>query len=320
MTAARARGSAAAQTAGDAAERGSQGRASTHGPRSSRRGAAAVMTAALALATALATGCPKHLPLSRAYPPPPAGELARVFQARQRAVSTMNARARATSWLDGDRVRATVLMLVHRAGRLRLEAEVSLQGTVAVLATDGQRFAFLDTMKNELRHGPACPANVASLIRIPLAPADVAAILLGDVRLPDGADLDAGVVDWDADRGADVLAVRRHDGWLRLLFQRPGGAIRLVGALATGPDGRARWRVAFEEFGTVTTAAPATTILLPGTIRFAEGDASFDDGVEIKFKERAVNEPVADDVFALPTPPGTTTFEVACPPGAPPAR
>ena len=97
----------------------------------------------------------------------------------------MSARVRATSWLGGERVRATVNMLVERDGHLRFEAEVSLQGTVATLATDGATFALLDARKNELSRGPACPANVASLIRIPLAPADVAAVLLGDARLPD---------------------------------------------------------------------------------------------------------------------------------------
>lgn len=269
----------------------------------------------------LFVGCPRApIPAARPYPVPTVQELTSVLAARQTAVSAMNARVRATSWLGGDRVRATVMMLVDRPGRLRFEAEVSLQGTVAVLATDGKQFAFLDTTHNEWRHGPACPANVASLIRIPLGPADVAAILLGDVRAPS---TDGESVDWDVARGADVLAVRRNDGWLRVLFQPSAGAgptarpDRLVGAIATGPDGRARWRVAFEDF----TAVPLGTntearIALPQTIRFAEGDASFDEGVEIKVKERTLNEVPADTAFALPAPAGATAFEVGCPPAA----
>ncbi|MEO8214244.1 MAG: hypothetical protein ABI560_13680, partial [Myxococcales bacterium] len=167
---------------------------------------AIILAATLAL---LASGCPRPQLVARPYPPPPAAMLREALLARQRLVTSMNARARATSWLGGDRVRATVMMLVDRPGRLRFEAEVSLQGTVAVLATDGRRFAFLDTMKNELRRGPACPANVASLIRIPLGPADVAAILLGDLLLPPaasgGATESQDTVDWDPARAADVL-------------------------------------------------------------------------------------------------------------------
>ena len=158
---------------------------------------------AAAMAAVILCGCPPKPPAVRPYPPPTAAELAATLAAHQAAVRSMNARVRATSWLGGDRVRATVLMLVTRAGQLRFEAEVSLQGTVATLATDGVRFALLDVHKNELRQGPACPANVASLIRIPLAPAEVAAILLGDLAL-DPIPSEAGAVSWDPTRGADV--------------------------------------------------------------------------------------------------------------------
>jgi hypothetical protein len=290
----------------------------------------ALMLAVFALAALAGTACPRHLPIARPYPAPAAAELSQALVARQKAVLSMNARVRATSWLGGDRVRATVLMLVDRPGRLRFEAEVSLQGTVAVLATNGQQFAFLDATKNELRRGPACPANVASLIRIPLSPPDVAAMLLGDARLPGDTSGAHGTVDWDADRGADVLVVPRNDGWLRLLFQRSGdnshdlnlySDIRLIGVIATASDGRARWRVAFEDFarvaitGSAQTQNPTPPVFLPQTIRFAEGTAAFDEGVEIKFKERTLNESPVETAFTLVPSPGTATIEVGCPKG-----
>ena len=113
-------------------------------------------------------GCVHAPPVARPYPAPTPEALTAALAARQQAVAGMSARVRATSWLGGERVRATVNMLVERDGHLRFEAEVSLQGTVATLATDGATFALLDARKNELSRGPACPANVASLIRIPL--------------------------------------------------------------------------------------------------------------------------------------------------------
>jgi Domain of unknown function (DUF4292) len=277
----------------------------------------------VALALLAVTGCPRHLNVARPYGAPTVAELRATLAERQQAVRSMNARARVTSWLGGDRVRATVLMLVDRPGRLRLEAEVSLQGTVAVLATDGDRFAFLDTVKNEMRRGPACPANVASLIHIPLGPADVAAVLLGDAHLPRTAV--AGrepVVDWDPAREADVLAVPRNDGWLRYLFQRAAGAersTRLIAVDATGSDGRPRWRVAFEELTdadlpSATTGQSGARVALPQTIRFAEGATAFDEGVEIKFKDRTLNEPIADASFALAPPPGVMPVDIGCAP------
>jgi hypothetical protein len=274
---------------------------------------AAALRAAVAVAALLAAGCPgPHPPAERPYPPPSADELLAALAARQAAVRTMNARARATSWIGGDRLRATVLMLVERAGRLRFEAEISLQGTVSILTTDGGRFQLLDMRKNELRQGPACPANVASLIRIPLAPDDVAAILLGDVKLPT---TDHATVSWDAERGADALAVPgagagAGGGETRVLFQRrAAGDVDIVGAEAIGPDGRRLWRTSYEDL------AGAAGARQPAVIRFAERNDSFDQGVDIRVKDRTVNAEPRPTDFTIAPPAGTPVIEVGC--GAP---
>jgi hypothetical protein len=203
-------------------------------------------------------------------------------------------------------VRATVNMLVERDGRLRFEAEVSLQGTVATLATDGAVFALLDARKNELSRGPACPANVASMIRIPLAPADVAAILLGDARPPpDGGA--AAAVDWDADTGADVLSLADPAGGaLQILFRGTGADRRLVGAIRVGGSGARLWRTSYEDF------EAAGGEWLPRTIHFAEGNASFDDGVEIRFRDRVIGAAAPAGAFALAPPPGVALRDVGC--------
>ena len=272
--------------------------------------------ALVALALLGLVGCPRHVRLERPYPAPSPAALREALRARQQDLRALNGRVRATSWMGGERVRATVLVLAERPGRLRLEAQVTLQGTVAVLATDGARFAFLDTRKNELRRGPACPANVASLIRIPLSPPDVAAILLGDAAVPDGSTADDRVT-WDGDLGVDVLDVAGPGGGrLRFSVRRlDGQRIQIVGVTAVGAGGAPLWRVAFEDFVEVpsSTVDHAGALSLPGTIRFADGATSFDEGVEIDFKERTVNDPAAPEAFVLATPPGVTAVEVGCP-------
>jgi hypothetical protein len=224
--------------------------------------------------------------------------------ARQAAVRGMSARVRATSWLEGERVRATVNMLVQRDGHLRFEAEVSLQGMVAALATDGTTFSFFDAHKNELSRGPACPDNAASLIRIPLAPPDVAALLLGDARPPDGAVPDNSVA-WQ--NGGDQLLLRAPDGRIVAYTFRGGDADRALVAVA-GLDraGKTLWRAAFEDMETVGG------VRLPSTIRFAERDASFDDSVEIKFKDRTLNTSPPPNAFTLDVPAGAKVIDVGC--------
>jgi hypothetical protein len=268
--------------------------------------------AALILTMSVAGGCGHAPPAVQTHPLPTSEELLSAVTARQRAVTTASARARATSWLGGERVRATVNMLIARDGHLRFEAEVSLEGTVATLATDGTHFELWDMRKDELERGPACPANVASLVRIPLAPGDVAAVLLGDARLPPGVPAAGAFVSWDPSRGADTLVLRDRDGGaLHLYFQGEAQARRLVGAVRTGPDGSRLWQSAYEDFETVGS------VPMPKVIKFAERSGSFDDGVEIHFKDRFFNVPTPAAAFTITPPPTVPVREVGCPPDQP---
>jgi len=257
------------------------------------------------LLAAVGLACAHPPPVARPYPAPAPKALLASLRARQAAVARISARVRATSWLGGERVRATVNMLVQRDGHLRFEAEVSLQGTVATLATDGASFALYDARKNELSRGPACPTNVASLIRIPLAPADVAAILLGDARLPEAGE-GPPLVGWEPRLGADVLAVPARDGGTLQLFFKGGDARDLVAATRTGAGGVPLWRTSYQDFETVAGQR------LPRTILFAERAASFDDGVEIRFKDRALGPTPPPGAFTLAPPPGVAVRDVGC--------
>jgi len=251
-------------------------------------------------------GCPQKPPAQRLYPPPTVDELAATLRAQQAAVRSMNARVRATSWLGGERVRASVLMLATREGSLRFEAEVTLQGTVAILVVSGGGFAFLDLHHNELRQGPACPANVASLVRIPLEPPEVAAILLGDVALGD-VPAGTGSVAWDPERGADVWNVPTAKGTAHVAFTGSDAGHRAVAGVSwDDPSGRRVWRTSYEDF------EGAGPVRLPSLIRFAEKDGSFDDGVEVRFKDRTINVTPKPTDFTLAPPPGAAVREVGC--------
>ena len=269
------------------------------------------MCSVLILLASLATGCAGTAHMVRSYPAPSTDELLQAVRARQAAVRGINVETRATSWLGGERVRGTVQMLVERGGRLRFEAEVSLQGTVAALTVDGGQFAFIDHQKHLFRKGPACPANVAAMIRIPLAPAEVAAILLGDIPLPDGSK--AAPVEWDSSRGADVLAVESQAGAkLRLGMRRPNPQLPawdVVFVEGLDAGARGRWQVSYEDFDRTSGVA------LPRLVRFAEPGKSFDDGVEIKIRERALNPAFPEGAFALEPPSGYRVEVAAC--GAP---
>jgi hypothetical protein len=136
------------------------------------------------------------------------------------------------------------------------------------------------------------------LIRIPLPAQAVAAILLGDVFFPDGTKaLDVG---WD--RGADVLHLEAPDGvqlWVSLHRPAPAVAAWEVVAVAGQPAlARARWRVSYQDQQRNDGQS------LPALIRFAEPGRDFDDGVEIKVRDRILNPTLPADAFLLAPPPG----------------
>ena len=267
-----------------------------------------LILSAIALATLGCTGPTRH---ARPYPAPAARDLLAALKARQAAIRGISLEARATSWLGGERVRGTVQMLAMRDGRLRFEAEVSLQGTVAALAVDDQGFTYLDHQKHEFKQGPACPGNVASLLRIPLKPAEVAAMLLGDAPAP--IDPAQAKVDWDDLRGVDLLVYPGPgDATLWLGFRR-GDPRKNTWDLAflEGQEKGAtsRWRVAYDD------VKELDGVPLPRHIRFAEPGKSFDDGVEIKVRDRSLNPEPPDTAFRLAPPTGYTITTTGC--GAP---
>ncbi len=252
----------------------------------------------------LAFGCAHQPPPKPRSGPPPAGdELMQVLRKRHEALRTLELETRTTSWRGGDRIRATVLMLVERSGRFRFEAEIPLQGTVGSLVVTADRFFLLDLEHKVYRTGLPCPANVAQLVQIPLAPQEVAAILLGDAPL--GAEARALEVGWDANRGADVLAIERAAAArLWITVRRPDEVLAVEGQ-SHGANGR--WRVAYEGLERVGG------IPLPSVTRFAEPGRSFDEGVEIKVKERiGVNRALQPEAFTLSPPPGYAIEHLPC--------
>jgi hypothetical protein len=280
----------------------------------------------LAVALALFGSCAATAQQQRPYPAPEATTLLAALRARQAAVRSIDLDTRTTSWLGGQRTRGTVVMLVERGGRLRFEAEVSLQGAVATLVTNEDRFALLDLQAHLFKQGEACPHNVASLVPVPLLPAEVAAILLGDALItPEARPLEVG---WDTEARADTLALDNGtvDGKgqgmgmtahvlvkLRAANPNAGSAARwdIVGVEGEVAGQTQRWRVVFDDLKEDGGFA------FPQVIRFAEPGKSFDDGVEIKVKSRRVNPTFKPQAFTLAAPEGYPVEVVPCCPGCP---
>jgi len=98
----------------------------------------------------------------------------------------------------------------------------------------------------------------------------------------------------------------------RVLLRARAGADAdrdIVGAAATRA-GRTLWRAAYEDLK--AGAGDAAAVRFPSLIRFAEKDASFDDGVEIKVNDVSLNPTLRPEDFTIAPPAGTRVIDVGC--------
>ena len=151
----------------------------------------------------------------------------------------------------------------------------------------------------------------------------MAAILLGDVKVPAGGR--GGRARWNGTPHAAPMcwSSRRASGRRACCAAGPTarratgqGALRplcdIVGASAA-QQGRRLWQAAYEELEEAAPEHP-TGLRLPSLIKFAEKDASFDDGVEIKVKDRTLNPTLRPEDFTITPPAGTRVIDVGCGP------
>src|SRR6266568_5161581 len=238
-------------------------------------------------------GCPSAA-RPRPYPAPEASALvAHVRSIRDRA-SSLNAKTKSDVRIGGDRANVTVLMFAAWGGKLRFQAHDPNESTAADLASDGRRYCFIDVHHNCGECGPATPANVARMVRIPLEPDQVVALLLGVAPLIDG---DASV-EWDAGNGHELLSLRRGEQVERVVLDGADQRWDVLEAeLKDG--GKTVWTTRHKDFHEVQTK-DGKTVRLPGASLFEQGD----DTVRIQWNDQLVGEPLDDAKFRLDIPAG----------------
>ena len=243
---------------------------------------------ALSLLVLLAACPAPHV--ARPYPPPDPAEVATFVRGVRQRAATLKAETRSDFRLDKDRVNLTVYMLAAWGGKLRFQAISPNDSTAADLASDGKTYCFMDVNANCAECGPATPDSVASLIRIPLEPDQVVAVLLGSAPLLDGTP----AVAWKDDGGREVLTLTK-DGWTEHV-ELDGTDRRwdVLDAELRDPNGKVAWTIQHKGFHDVAG------LRLPGASLFEQGG----DTVRIVWKDQTVGEAIPDDKFRFKPPAG----------------
>ena len=257
-----------------------------------------------ALGVALA-GCPVAR-VERPYAAPSAAEIVAALKARVAHAGALRIEAKVDYLEDkGERVKLTMTFLVAAPDRLRIDAESPIGGaTIASLASDGRDFALLDVEHGRFLVGPSAPCNIARLIKVALAPADVVAVFAGGAPLLG----DPVAVAWSGDDGGrELLTLRAAGGDLETIRLTPrgasGGGWDVVSVRVAGADGRVRWSLDNDLF---SDGDPR----LPSRIHIEEPARGVDVRLRVKDVERDVKPP--DNVFVLVPPAGIPAEPVRC--------
>jgi hypothetical protein len=162
--------------------------------------------------------------------------------------------------------------------------------TAADLASDGKTYCFMDVNANCAECGAATADSVARLVRIPLEPDQVVAVLLGSAPILDGEPTLA----WKADGGREVLTVKK-DGWTeRIELDATAKRWDVLEAELKDPKGAVAWTLRHKDFHDVAG------VRLPGASLFEQGG----DTVRILWKDQTVGEAIPDAKFHFTPPAG----------------
>lgn len=143
----------------------------------------------------LLAGCAKTPPLSQL---PSAQAAIDRMRATTSCGNAITADAKIDQFASQGRVRGELLMLAARPDKLRMDVLVPVQGSVATLSSDGQRFALRDLRNSRFYTGPATACNLARLTGVPIPSRVLVNLLVGQATIlkHDAPGLAAPTVAW----------------------------------------------------------------------------------------------------------------------------
>ncbi len=250
-----------------------------------------LLTALVGLVGVMQPACCRQV---RRYPVPGPADLIGAVRKANVQPRSMRAKVTADQRTKKGRLKATVYLLAHRRGGLRMEATV-LDNTVAVLTSDGQKFFSIDFKRKVVYLGPAKPCNIARIFGIPLRPGQVAMVLMGGMPLLVHG---SARVSWDRCRGMDVLALRNDAEGLeqKIWIRRVRGRWRVERSQVRDGKGRRLLSIEFKHF--VVRAGS----WMPTWIRYVQPAAGTD--VLLRYRKVEADVVIPQDAYRIDPPAG----------------
>ncbi len=213
--------------------------------------------------------------------------------------TTAQGMARLDAYLKGERRSVDLIVILAMPNAVQMQAVSPTLDMLAVMATDGKRFASFERGGDKCMVGDACPRNMARLVPIALSPEQLTPALLGR---PPILDLPEKRLEWDSKRELYNVTLGLDAGTHQQIFVSPKD-FRIVGT------------VLFDKTERVASIEYVGGDRMPDTLRYKAKDVDVSISAKKPFD---LDLPADAESFALACPDGMLRQEMPCVDETPP--
>ncbi|MFT7622034.1 MAG: hypothetical protein ACI9WU_001199 [Myxococcota bacterium] len=247
-------------------------------------------------------GCPK---LFEAPPMPTGGPDAPTLLSQMRAhadrVQSLELVTRMDYFAEAGQARkGTVEVLARRPASVRFEViDPAGANTMAILMSDGTRFASHERGQATCYVGDACASNIARLLPLPFKADELFDIFAGGAPLLAPSQSTAS---WDDCKGAWRVVQERQDGVIHRLWIRPDTGAAIESTMHRGET--LLYRLTWDDYEL------ADGVPVARKLHYEAPEGSVD--LSMSIREAFLNSVDSDQPFVVGCPSGTTQRELQC--------
>lgn len=140
----------------------------------------------------------------------------------ERSVQSLSAALHVDAWQGNERVKFQQLCAVQAPGKLRLDILSPFGQPLSAMVSDGETLSIYDQRSRRFLQGDATSENFAILLPIGLDPAELSALMRGEVPVLNGEEKR---LSWDDKNGRYVVEIKKESVFQKLLIEPKRGLV-----------------------------------------------------------------------------------------------
>lgn len=240
----------------------------------------------------------------RPYAAPTVDGVLAELAAKEAKAQSFIAESRMEYWVDGERVKPTVLIMGERGAKVRFNALNPAGDDVASdLACNGANFQYVD-FTNDCQLVGLCNKNAISrLLRVSLEPDDFLLLAIGSTPIISNP---TGDILWDSSTKRETLNLKSGDGssTQTIVLDGRNRSFDVISSTVRNAQGEIEWQITNKNYS-VHKSEDDVSFRLPEKTRFKQPMAKAE--LSIRWVDRSINAELSSDKFVMEIPPELPT-------------